>query len=105
MWRLPLAGGEETREPALEGITNRYWEGSSKGIYFVRAAKPTPLKLGVYFALPDKPAALEFFSFATGTTAVLKRIRCSHRQFIEVFRFHLIPVACFTCKVSGIDRT
>jgi serine/threonine protein kinase len=74
MWRLPLAGGEETREPALEGITNRYWEGSSKGIYFVRAAKPTPLKLGVYFALPDKPAALEFFSFATGTTAVLKRI-------------------------------
>jgi Tol biopolymer transport system component len=57
-WRKPLTGGEEEAVPGLRAITDRYWEGSKEGIYFIS---------------PAQPHVLQFFHFSTGkVTRVLE---------------------------------
>jgi Tol biopolymer transport system component len=73
IWRISLTGGEESKVRGLENVSNRYWQGSPKGIYFVEGGKPTLLKEGIYFATPEKPAFLKFFSFSTGRSVVLRK--------------------------------
>jgi serine/threonine protein kinase len=50
IWRMPLPDGQAEPVTGLEGVTDRNWEGSFKGIYFT---------------LPLKPPALELYNFST----------------------------------------
>jgi Tol biopolymer transport system component/DNA-binding winged helix-turn-helix (wHTH) protein len=62
IWRMPVAGGEETLLPELLGVrTYRYWALADSGIYFVPETKK-----------PRSP--INFFSFATGTVAQVATI-------------------------------
>ena len=58
IWRMVAAGGNEQAVPGLEAVTDRYWEGSLKGIYFAAAA--------------GNSSVLKFFDFSTQK---IKRLR------------------------------
>lgn len=58
-WRMPLAGGAETFVSGLEALTNRYWDNSPKGIYFVA---------------PSKHPILELFHFSTGKVSRVRKM-------------------------------
>jgi serine/threonine protein kinase len=53
-WRMPLVGGEEVFIPEMASVTNRYWESSPHGIYFVA---------------PSKTPVLALFNFSGGEVA------------------------------------
>jgi serine/threonine protein kinase len=59
IWRMPLPDGKPEPVTGLEGVTERNWEGSSKGIYFM---------------LPLKPPALELYNFSTRQVTQIRRV-------------------------------
>lgn len=60
LWRMPVAGGPESRVPGFDAFGSRYWESTNRGIYFVERST-TP--------------ALRLFEFSTGHVSKIMDLR------------------------------
>jgi Tol biopolymer transport system component/DNA-binding winged helix-turn-helix (wHTH) protein len=69
LWRIPIAGGTESRVNGVEPDEEGNWDVTPKGLYYVAPKAPLPAR------------RVEFFDFATGTIADVSALDRAPRGF------------------------